>query len=214
MIKLFLDIETIPGDESLRDRIGAEIKPPPRITKEASLRKWAEEQKSADVEEEYRQTALQGLWGRIICIGYLREDSYDETEGVITGSEYDILVAFWQLVEDADLFIGFNILDFDLKFTIQRSIINSVRPSQTLSFARFRSEPVYDVMWEWERWGNRRTSLNTLARALGVETPKDGIDGSKVYDYYREGKLQDIYKYCLRDVRATREIYRRMNFLQ
>ena len=49
MIKLFLDIETIPGDESLRDRIDAEIKPPPRITKEASLRKWEEEQKSADV---------------------------------------------------------------------------------------------------------------------------------------------------------------------
>ena len=214
MIKLFLDIETLPGDESLRDDIAAEIKPRSRITKTETLKRWEEEQKPARVEEEYRKTSLEGLQGKILCIGYLREDGHDETEGVISGDERDILTGFWELAGDVDLFVGFNILDFDLKFIIQRSIINGVRPSRTISFARYRSEPVYDVMWEWEHWGNKRIGLDRLAQALGIISPKDGIDGSKVYDYYKEGKTQEIYDYCLRDVRATREIYRRMNFLQ
>ncbi len=214
MIKLFLDIETLPGDESLRGDIAAEVRPPATITRAETIKTWEEKQKPAKVEEEYRKTALEGLQGRILCIGYLREDGHGETEGVISGDERYILTAFWELAGDVDLFVGFNVLDFDLKFIIQRSIINGVRPSRTISFARFRSEPVYDVMWEWEHWGNKRISLDRLAQALGIVSPKDGIDGSKVYDYYKEGRTKEIYDYCLRDVRATREIYRRMNFLQ
>ena len=214
MIKLFLDIETLPGDESLRGDIATGVRPPASITKPEMIRKWEEEQRPAKVEEEYRKTALEGLQGRILCIDYLREDGHGETEGVISGDERDILTVFWELAGDVDLFVGFNVLDFDLKFIIQRSIINGVRPSRTISFARYRSEPVYDVMWEWEHWGNKRISLDRLAQALGIESPKDGIDGSKVYDYYQEGRTSEIYDYCLRDVKATREIYRRMNFLQ
>ena len=60
MIKLFLDIETLPGEESLRDDIAAEVKPPANITKTETLKKWEEEQKLAKVEEEYRKTALGG----------------------------------------------------------------------------------------------------------------------------------------------------------
>ena len=98
--------------------------------------------------------------------------------------------------------------------SLRGDIAAGVRPSRTISFARYRSESVYDVMWEWEHWGNKRISLDRLAQALGIESPKDGIDGSKVYDYYQEGRTSEIYDYCLRDVKATREIYRRMNFLQ
>lgn len=94
VIKLFLDIETLPGEESLRSDIAAEIKPRSRITKAETLKKWEEEQKPARVEEEYRRTALEGLQGRILCIGYLREDGHGETEGVISGDERDILTAF------------------------------------------------------------------------------------------------------------------------
>ena len=82
-----------------------------------------------------------------------------------------------------------------------------------MSFARFRSEPIYDVMWEWEQW-SKRISLDSLSRALGIESPKGELDGSKVYDYYLAGRVDEIYDYCLRDVRATRAIYKRMNFLE
>ena len=46
-----------------------------------------------------------------------------------------------------------------------------------------------------------------------MESPKSGgVDGSQVYDFYLAGRLQEINAYCLRDVRVTRAIYRRMTF--
>ena len=133
---------------------------------------------------------------------------------MLTGEEPAILRDYWDLVRDVDLFVGFNVLDFDLKFILQRSIVNRVPPSRPISFRRYQQEPVYDVMREWEAWSTRDfISLDTLSRALGMESPKSGgVDGSQVYDFYLAGRLQEIYDYCLRDVRVTRDIYRRMTF--
>jgi hypothetical protein len=43
-----------------------------------------------------------------------------------------------------------------------------------------------------------------------VESPKGSIDGSQVGRAYREGRIDDIGEYCLRDVRATAELYRKL----
>ena len=212
--RLFLDIETLPGDESLREEIARNTHPPSGHSTPEALERWEEEQKPEQVEHAYRRTALRGHAGRILCIGYVKESPDRCDEGVLTGDEPSILRAFWDLVRDVDLFVGFNVLDFDLKFILQRSIVNRVPPSRPISFRRFQQEPVYDVMREWEAWSTRDTiSLDTLSRALGMESPKSGgVDGSQVYDFYLAGRVQEIYDYCLRDVRVTREIYRRMTF--
>ena len=213
VIKLFLDIETLPGDESLRREIETEIKPPGNISRPERIKQWEEEEKPGAMEERYRKTALEGLYGRILCIGYVKESPLGITEKVITGEEPAILQEFWDTAKGVDLFVGFKILDFDLKFIMQRSIIQGVKPTRELNFARYRSEPIYDVMREWQMWDTGYVALDVVTRALGIESPKGELDGSKVYDYYREGRLEDIYAYCMRDVKATREIYKRMNFL-
>ena len=73
---------------------------------------------------------------------------------------------------------------------------------------------MYDVMQEWGKWGRENISLDTLSKALGIQSPKDELDGSKVYDYYLGGRVQEFYDYCLRDVAATKAIYQRMNFIE
>jgi len=198
MVKLFLDIETLPGDESLR-------------------RELANRVKSDRLERTYRETALRGHLGRILCIGYIKDSPYGLNEGIFTGEEPEILTQFWNLARDVDLFVGFNIFDFDLKFIIQRSVVHGVKPTKELSFARYRSDPIYDVMWEWaKRDRGDRVSLDEIAKALGLESSKERLegDGSKVYDYYKEGRLQEIYEYCQADVRVTRQIYIKMNFIE
>jgi len=55
---------------------------------------------------------------------------------------------FWAVAKDIDLFIGFNILNFDLRFIYQRSIILGVRPSIDLPFVRYKKAPIFDVMQE------------------------------------------------------------------
>jgi predicted PolB exonuclease-like 3'-5' exonuclease len=67
-------------------------------------------------------------------------------------------------------------------------------------------------MQEWSKWGREHVSLDTLSKALGIPSPKENLDGSKVYPYYRAGKLTEIYEYCKRDVDTARQVYRRLAF--
>lgn len=113
-----------------------------------------------------------------------------------------------------DVIVGHNIFDFDLRFIIKRSIINRVRPTAALSFAKYRSQPIFDTMYEWECWSyGSRISLDKLAFALSLPSSKsDDVNGSKVFDLYLAGRHEEIRDYCLRDVRLTREIFKRMTF--
>lgn len=209
MIRLFLDIETLPGEESVREEIARDMVPPTTL-REEEVEGWKKE----ELEKRYRRTALSGDFGKILCIGYIKESPAGRDEGLITGDEPEILRQFWEVAKDVDKFIGHNVLDFDLKFIWKRSVVHSLKPSIYVSFARFRSDFVYDLMREWEKWGRDYISLARLARVLGLESSKGQLDGGKVYDYYREGRLKEIYDYCMGDVRLAREIYNRMTFTE
>ena len=201
-MKLFLDIETLPAsgkDMPLIKQFYEEMKP----------RKNGEAVK-LDFDAFHRNTSFQGEFGRIFCIGYAIDNHPCDA---LNGDEEEMLTKFWKIAKEAHLFIGHNVMEFDLRFIYKRSIINGVRPTRELNFARYRSDPIYDTMKEWEKWGAMGTSLHKLSIALGISSPKEeGIDGSKVYDYYLAGKGDEIIEYCKRDVDATRKVYNKMTF--
>lgn len=128
------------------------------------------------------------------------------------------LRGFWKLLKEfnvkRDLIVGHNVFDFDLAFLYKRSVIQRVRPSVELSFARYRSQPIFDTMHQWNKWTPRKyVSLNKLAKVLGMDSSKgQGIDGSRVYDKFCEGCHIEIADYCMRDVELVRDIYYRMSF--
>ena len=51
---------------------------------------------------------------------------------------------------------------------------------------------------------------NDWCRRFDVESPKGSIDGSQVARAYRDGRIEDIGEYCLRDVRATAQLYKKL----
>lgn len=208
-VKLFFDIETIPADEKFKD-VAVELARQKEYTKTGTMRK-----SKRKLDYLYRQTAISGDFGRIFCIGYAMNEGEVE---VIDGSEEEILNQWWQIADKADLFIGHNIMEFDLRFIFKRSIVHKIKPSAkhlNLSFARYKNFPIFDTMREWEKWSNSFIKLDTLAKILGLQSSKDGgIDGSQVYDFYLKGKYDEIYEYCKRDVKLTREIYNRMIFYE
>lgn len=203
-MKLFLDIETLPAPgekldlvksfwEDSRKKNGGKIIPG-----------------TNDFDTYFRNTSFQGEFGRIFCIGYAIDG---EPAQCLSGDEKEMIKKFWGIAKDAHLFIGHNVMDFDLKFIYKRSIILGVRPSKDLSFARYRNNPIFDTMHEWEKWSGRGAGLHKLSLALGLASPKeDGIDGSQVYDYFLAGKGGEIIEYCKRDVEATRKVYNRITF--
>lgn len=207
-----IDIETLPTAEPIETLLMTE--------KEKN-----DEQKA---QEAYRKTALNGDFGRILCIGYCDERpdgkrrmgflGWDKENECLHTDEGLMLKQFWAMIQDfnprRDRLVGHNIFDFDLRFIIKRSIINRVRPTVELSFARYRSQPVFDTMCEWDCWNfSNRVSLDKLAFALSLPTSKsEEINGSQVFDLYQAGRHQEIRDYCLQDVRLTRQIYKLMTF--
>jgi hypothetical protein len=207
MLRVYLDVETLPPDRS-DPSVGDKL--------------------SNCTEEEYRNLALDADYGRILCIGLIVEQDGQVIQRGVLGrdrgtykfhlDEARTLRAFWKLLQGfnprRDLLIGFNLLDFDLHYICIRSVIKRVKPSYNICFARFRSSPVYDVMWEFTHW-RRKISLHEVTKVLGLESSKqNGIDGSRVYDMFVTGHHEQIADYCLRDVEITRAVYNRLNFIE
>lgn len=181
-------------------------------------------------EEEYKRLALTGEYGRVLTIGVIVEEEGRVTQSGCLGrdrqtkcfhlQERRTLQAWWKLLRpfrpSTDLIITFNGLSFDLPFLYKRSVINRVKPSVNLSFARYRSQPLFDVMCEWNKWDPKKhISLDELARILGLASPKeDGIDGSRVYDRFCEGPHTHdaLAAYCMADVRVLRQCWYRMMY--
>ena len=201
MNKLFFDIETIPSAEEHRE-VHIEI-----IQKLNS-------KKNKTVEEIHLDTSFEGTFGRICCIGIIKEGLKGITKKeVFLGTEKEILTQFWKTAVDVQQFVGHNIWNFDLPFIYKRSIINGVKPRWDISFARYRNIPIYDTQQEWELWGYQKAQkLDTLAKVLGLPTSKDEMDGSMVWKYYQEGRIDEICKYCMKDVELTRQVYYKMTF--
>jgi predicted PolB exonuclease-like 3'-5' exonuclease len=111
-----------------------------------------------------------------------------------------------------DLFIGHNILDFDLPFIYKRSIIHQIKPTLHLPFRRFQRQPIFDTMWEWSCW-RHRIALDDLAQALAIPSPKElGVNGGNVYDLYQQGRHEEIAQYCMRDVLCVRAVFHRLQY--
>lgn len=227
MKKLYFDIETIPADESSHEALkylyGRKIE---KKMKEKGITDAEAIQEFGSFEKFVDSTGMDGAFGRVLCIAYAVNN---EPTRVICNpdNEKKTIEDFWFVANQIDLFVGHNIMEFDLKFILQRSIILGVKPTwnrfeelgkkpwempRMLSFARYKNLPIFDTMFEWSNWGNPKAGLEHLALALGIPTPKEGIDGSEVWNFYKAGKVKEICDYCMRDVETTRAVYQRITF--
>ncbi|MHB1330725.1 MAG: ribonuclease H-like domain-containing protein [Minisyncoccota bacterium] len=222
MNKLFFDIETLPANESSHKAL--------KYLYDKKISKLGQElDKVPETFEKFlEKTSFDGAFGRICCIAYAINDEPTEyIEGA--ENEADMIKKFWEIAGKMDLLIGHNVRDFDLPFIMQRSAILNVKPSwnkfeepgkkpwdmvKFLSFARYKNAPIFDTMHEWSNWSDGRNSksLEHLALAMSIPTPKEGIDGSQVASFYEQGKIKEICEYCMKDVETTRLVYKRMTF--
>ena len=216
-MELHIDIETLPTDRAdVIDMLAASIKAPAQYKKPDSIAQWLEENKAAELDALHRKTALDGAFGRVCCIGVAFDD---DEPGTFVGTESQLLADFadylntMQCDRYTTLFIGHNIAGFDLRFLLQRYIVNRIQVPHLIKHAAsakpWEAEKVFDTMCQWAGVGNR-ISLDKLCMALSVPTPKDGITGATVYDEWLNGNIEGIAEYCKRDVEATREVSMRM----
>lgn len=221
---LVIDIETIPAQrQDIADYIAATIKPPGTIKLPASIAKWHAESKQEAIDEAVSKTGLDGSFGRVVVIGYdLLNDGNPDTlfsannEAALLDNFNEVLNQIPPAMWSAMVIVGHNVAAFDLRFLLQRYMVNGIRPHSIINRAaqaKSWDDCVYDTMTKFAGHGNR-ISLDKLCMALGVPTPKGEIDGSMVGQYVAEGRIFEVSEYCKGDVRATRAVYRRMTFAE
>jgi 3'-5' exonuclease len=182
----------------------------------------------SDVDEAYRRTGLDGAYGQVCVIGYAINDceaQYLKADDMSAAEERALLESFacvlTDLIPKSEWFsttvIGHNVVAFDLRFLIQRHIVTGVRPHMIIARAAqakpWEQEKVYDTLVQWAGPGAKAGgSMDRLCKALGIPSPKGAIDGSKVWDFVKDGRIAEVADYCARDVAATRALHRRMTF--
>lgn len=235
-MNIYLDIETIPGQAAgLLEEFEKEVTAPGQYKKPESIAEWLRDNGKAEAEIAWRKTSFDGALGHVAVIGFAIDDGepvtlYSEQYGQLD-AERDLLSRFFSAMEDAasrelaggtrsiakPVFIGHNVIDFDLRFLFQRAVMLGVRPPE---FIPFHAKPwdgsVFDTMTAWAGVRNR-VALAKLCKAFSLDAKGsnvDGdIDGSKVWDFVKAGRIADVAKYCAGDVTSTRAVYKRLTFV-
>jgi len=179
-------------------------------------------------EEAIQRLSLSPLTAQVLAIGMLNPDTQQgkvfylgpgETSSLLHGglvslvpcSEKEILEEFWKSVSYFKQIITFNGRGFDCPFVMLRSAILGVKPSKNLMGYRYSAQDHCDLLDQLSFYGaTRRFNLDFYCKAFGIESPKEeGISGSDVGRLYGEKRYREIAEYCLRDVRATAELFQR-----
>jgi DNA polymerase elongation subunit (family B) len=129
------------------------------------------------------------------------------------GSERELLEAFWKIVTKGHpRLVSYNGRGYDGPVMMTRSAQLGVKPSVNLVGYRYDISSHCDLFDVLSFQGSTRDhySLDYWCRRFDIESPKGSIDGSQVGRAYRDGRIEDIGEYCLRDVRATAQLYRKL----
>jgi len=220
---LYLDIETIPSQRSeIKQEIAKTIEPPGNMKKADTIAKWEIESKPELIEKKYHDTGLDGNFGEIISIAYTTNNNelIDGTYRKLDEPEVALINWFNQQLEKIAhdiILVGHNIINFDLRFIFQRSLINRIKPNVIISTNvnnRYNDNFVQDIMLMWGGYSREGwTSLAKMCKAFNIESSKtDEIDGSKVWDFIQAGEYRKVLDYNKRDVDRVRQLHKLMVF--
>lgn len=183
--------------------------------------------------EEERADAIQKLslypmTAQVIAIGLLNPEtargkilfqssqpvnalSSDGNIQFISGTESEILQHFWEDIPKYHQFVTFNGRGFDCPFLMLRSAILNIKATRNLMPYRYDSSTHCDLLEQLTFYGaSRKFSLDFICKAFGIESPKShGVTGLDLGRLSAEGKYMEIAEYCLGDVKATAELFRR-----
>ena len=117
----------------------------------------------------------------------------DSETGEFTSYVKEELPQLWPIIERADMLIGYNSDSFDIP------LLNRYYPGD---LTKIRS---LDLMVEVQKVLGRRLKLQSLAQAT-LGRGKGG-DGLQSVEWWQQGLVEKVRKYCIEDVRITRELF-------
>lgn len=118
---------------------------------------------------------------------------YDSIEDKYTTVTVDELHTLWPIFEKADALVGYNSNHFDIP------LLNKYYPGD---LSHIKS---IDILESIRESLGRRLRLDSVAQAtVGAKKSADGLQAVR---WWREGKIDEIKKYCEQDVRVTKKVF-------
>lgn len=220
---LFIDIETVPITPQLSD-LGAEMQ---RLWDYRTQRYRATDVDLADYY--FEKAGVYAEFGKVVCasIGFFAAANADNSDYQLRVKSFyghdevnEVLLPFLNLLAkmpDRYYLCGHNIREFDIPFLCRRAVINQLSVPRLLNIADLKPWEVkhLDTMLLW-RFGDVRnmTSLHLLCTVLGIETPKNDMEGKDVARVFWQDKdIKRIMHYNRQDIVAVAQLILRFKQL-
>ena len=211
---LFLDIETVPHKADF-----GEVPEPLQHMWEEKLIRQRLLKDGETPSDAWTRAGLYAEFGKIICIcvGFFEKNTFQlrsfngDDEKKLLQDFSAFLEQFIQYRNRAIQLCAHNGKEFDYPYIARRMIINKVAIPAILDNGGKKpwEVPLLDTLELW-KFGDYKayTSLNLLAVVLGLPSPKQDIDGSKVGEtYWVQKDLERIVRYCCADVSTLANVY-------
>lgn len=118
---------------------------------------------------------------------------YDSETDRYTALSVDELSEAWPIIEHADALVGYNSNHFDIP------LLNKYYPGDLLQLKSI------DILESIRESLGRRLRLDSVAQAtVGAKKTADGLQAVR---WWREGKVDEIKKYCIQDVKVTKKVF-------
>jgi DEAD/DEAH box helicase domain-containing protein len=118
---------------------------------------------------------------------------YDSLEDRYTTVTVDELHTLWPIFEKADALVGYNSNHFDIP------LLNKYYPGDLTHIKSI------DILESIRESLGRRLRLDSVAQAtVGAKKSADGLQAVR---WWREGKIDEVKKYCEQDVRVTKKVF-------
>jgi DNA polymerase elongation subunit (family B) len=167
--------------------------------------------KLSDADIYLHKAGMEAEFGRVICVsfGLIEDNGSARFTSFFGEDEKDILVKSNKILSNAAAkgmkICGHNIKSFDIPFLGKKMLYNGIPPASNLQI--WDKKPwevaILDTaeLFSFGSWSHRYLGLDLLACSLGIESPKEDIEGSKVHGvFWKEKSLERIKDYCERDV--------------
>ncbi len=217
MNKIIIDIETIPN-QKLSNKLKPQFdettiklgntKDPDKIQdKIAKVEHEFEEEltKKMSIESNYCQILSLGFIEIDEGLNEIRRDTLINPKG-----DKSILIALKNIF-NKQIIVGWNCKNFDIPIIWKRCILNGI----PAPFEDYRAlcTPYYDkgcidLMHVWNG-ANQYGKMIDCAALLDIES-KAGMDGSMIYDAFKEKRFDEIACYNIQDCETTLEIYKKI----
>jgi hypothetical protein len=129
-------------------------------------------------------------------------------------AETDMLASFWALAAAAEGIVTFNGRSFDLPFLRTRSAILGIAVTYDLlsqkPYEHWPHLDLYALLSGGSGFAARPMNLEAACFAFGIDSPKGEMDGSMIAQAFHDQRYQDIARYNLADVEATRALFHRL----